>query len=319
MKTTMMDPEDVKPNFGMPVIHENKLSDDRLSRNIDLLLDPWLEDYLLLPQTSNPTVDDEAAVLEINLFPDLTLLDDQPIVEHHDERQVNPTVAQQVEGYQKILHHQNLMVASNSWNTPLASTKTIKVEDHDPNFIDDSKAPQSDNDDDLQLDLPSSAHVKGYTSSALRVPQLFQPQDIQPVCDELAANWPVACPAGTYETLESINTGVNNNCKSDHMWPDHPNLSTLPSFGHDECIDRSVRIPTVHIWSGAMHMMLPEYNPNLRVSRLVDSITTNVSNYNLKCASTSRDQGASASTSRSTKRSNAKLSNHVPRMSKVAL
>ena len=287
MKTTMMDPEVVKPYFGMPVIHEDILSDDRLSRDIDLLLDPWLEDYLRLPQTSNLTVDDEAAaVLDMNLFPDLILLDDQPIVEHHDERQVNPTVvAQQVEGYHEIPHHQNLMVTSNSRNTPLDSTKTIKVEDHNPNFI---KAPQSCNDDYLQL-------------------------------DELAANWPVACPAGTYETLASINTGVNNNCKSDHMWSDHPNLSTLPSFGHDECIGRSVRIPTVHIWSGATHMMLPEYNPNLQGSRLVDSIRTNVSNYNLKCASTPHDQGASPSTSRPTKRSNAKLSNHAPRMSKVAL
>ena len=160
------------------------------------------------------------------------------------------------------------------------------------------------------------------SSTLLRVPQLFPPQVIQPVCDELAANWPVACPAaGTYETLAFVNTGVNNNnnnnCKSDHLWSDHPNLSTnLPSFGHDECMGKSVRKPTVHIWSGAMHMimMLPEYNPNLRISSLVDSITTNVSNHKLKCASTPHDQGAS----RHTKRSNAKLSNHVPRMSKVA-
>jgi hypothetical protein len=287
MKTTMMDPEDAKPYVGiMPVIHEDKLiSDDRLSRNIDLLLDPWLEDFLLLPQTSNLTVDDEAAVLEMNLFPDLTLLDDQPIVEHQDQVcQVNSTVApQQVEGYHhKILHHhhQNLIdvaINSSSWNNPLVdSTKTIKVEDHNLNFIDNSKAPHDqsynyDDDDDLQLDLrSSSAHViKGYTSSStlLRVPQLFPPQVIQPVCDEfMAANWwPVACPAGTYdETLAFVNTGVNNNnnccCKSDHFWSDRPNLSTLPSFGHDECIGRSVTKPTVHIWSGAMHMMmLPEY------------------------------------------------------------
>ena len=63
MKTTMMDPEVVKPYFGMPVIHEDILSDDQLSRDIDLLLDPWLEDYLRLPQTSDLTVDDEAAVM----------------------------------------------------------------------------------------------------------------------------------------------------------------------------------------------------------------------------------------------------------------
>jgi hypothetical protein len=244
-----MDTEDVKPTVGiMPVIHEDKLiSDDRLSRNIDLLLDPWLEDYLLLPQTSNLTVDDEAAaVLEMNLFPDLTLLDDQPTVEHHDhERQLNPTVApQQVEGYQNLI-----VVASNSsWNNnPLVSAKTIKVEDHNLNFINNSKAPDQsfNDDDDLQLDLrSSSAHVvKGYTSSStlLRVPQLFPPQVIQPVCDELvAANWwPVACPAGTYdETLASVNTGVNNNkkCKSEHLWSDRPNLSTLPSFGHDDIL-----------------------------------------------------------------------------------
>lgn len=341
MKTTTMDPEDVKPSFAIPVIHEDKISDDLLSRDIYLLPDPWLEDYLPLPQTSNLTVDDEAALLEMNLFPDLTLLDDQPIVELHDELQVNPTVAQQVEGYQKIPHHHTLTVTSNSWNTPLLS-ETTKVEGQNPNFINDTKTPQSHgDDDDLQLYLPKSAHIKRYTSSTLRVPHLMQPQAMQPVCDELAANWPEACPAGTHEALASINTDVKINCKSDHMWSDHHNLLTLPNFGHDECINRSVTIPTVHIWCGDIHMMLPEYNPNPKASRLVDSITTNVShhdipdvddhggdyndrnyhpvhkfahdvldiqavNYNLKYASTSHDRGAS--TSRPMKRSNAKLS-----------